>query len=211
MTLPDWAETSISTGLTALLGFLFKYGWDYCQERKELQKERIKKLETLKGLLEESGNLFEMQNKLLRRLVSTMSERIDVMLPSSHGYEAFISEYYDHMNDNERDMHSIVRGTTMNSMKIVNQEMLKWLKEDGEFKINSVKYIRDTFGDSLSTQLNKLELHLNLWKDKYTVWMENDSHCVVYLDDEEQHGAGFPKGIELVVDLCLKELSKHSS
>lgn len=212
MGLPSWISEAIGTGVTALLGFLMKYGWDYCQERKELQRERIKKLESLKGLLEEGGNLFRMQNKLVRKLAKDMQQRLGLSSKETiNGYEAFFSEYYDQMTESERDTHHVIRGTTLNSINIVNQETLKWLKEDKEFKINSVKYIRDTFGDSLSKELNQLELHLNLWRDKYTVWMENEKHCVVYLNDEEQHGVGFPKGIELVIDLCLKELSKHSS
>jgi hypothetical protein len=40
--------------------------------------------------------------------------------------------------------------------------------------------------------------------------MESEKHCVVYLDDDEKHGVGFPTGIENVIDLCLAELYKHS-
>jgi len=200
----------IGTGLASIFGFLAKYGWDYFQSKRQIQKERIKKLEILKGLLTESGNLFLMQNKLLRRLVSIVSERLKTTTPESISYQSFICEHYELMDEQERDMHSVIRGTTMNSMKIVNAEILKWLKEDNEFKINSVRYVRDTFGDSFAKQLGRLELHLNLWHDKYSVWMENEKHCVVYMDDDEKHGVGFPKGIELVVDLCLKELSERS-
>jgi hypothetical protein len=47
-----------------------------------------------------------------------------------------------------------------------------------------------------------------LWRDKYTVWMKNEKHCVVYLDDEERHGVSFPKGIEDLVDEALAKLAK---
>lgn len=200
----------IGTGLASIFGFFAKYGWDYFQAKKQVQKDRIKKLETLKGLLVESGNLFVMQNKLLRRLVSTMSDRLKIQNPDSIGYQSFICDHYEKMDEHERDMHSVIRGTTMNSMKIVNAEMLKWLKEDNEFKINSVKCIRDKFGEGVSDQLNQLELHLNLWHDKYAVWMESEKHCVVYLDDDEKHGVGFPTGIENVINLCLNELYNNS-
>lgn len=210
MAMASWISEMIGTGLASIFGFFAKYGWDYFQAKKQVQKDRIKKLETLKGLLVESGNLFVMQNRLLKRLVSTMSERLDIMHPDVQGYQSFICEYYDHMDEHEKDMHSVIRGTTMNSMKIVNTEMLKWLKEDNEFKINSVKCIRDKFGEGVADQLNQLELHLNLWHDKYAVWMESEKHCVVYLDDDEKHGVGFPTGIENVIDLSLKELSEYS-
>ena len=210
MAMTSWISEMIGTGLASIFGFFAKYGWDYFQAKKQVQKDRIKKLETLKGLLVESGNLFVMQNKLLRRLVSTMSDRLKIQNPDSIGYQSFICDHYEKMDEHERDMHSVIRGTTMNSMKIVNAEMLKWLKEDNEFKINSVKCIRDKFGEGVSDQLNQLELHLNLWHDKYAVWMESEKHCVVYLDDDEKHGVGFPTGIENVINLCLNELYNNS-
>ena len=210
MAMSSWISEAIGTGLASIFGFFAKYGWDYFQAKKQVQKDRIKRLETLKGMLVESGNLFVMQNKLLNRLVSTMTERLKLDSPDSIGFQSFICDHYEQMDEHERDMHSVIRGTTMNSMKIVNTEMLKWLKEDNEFKINSVKYIREKFGEGVADQLNQLELHLNLWHDKYAVWMESEKHCVVYLDDDEKHGVGFPTGIENVIDLCLAELYKHS-
>jgi hypothetical protein len=84
----------------------------------------------------------------------------------------------------------------------------KWIQADREFKINSVKELRTIdFGSEFAKQLNRLELHLNLWRDKYNVWMKNEKHCVVYLDDEIQHGVGFPTGIEDMVDEALGLLS----
>jgi hypothetical protein len=112
------------------------------------------------------------------------------------------------MTDVERDTHSVIRGTTTNSINIVNQELEKWIQADREFKINSVKELRTIdFGSEFAKQLNQLELHLNLWRDKYNVWMNNEKHCVVYLDDEIQHGVGFPTGIEDMVDEALGLLS----
>jgi hypothetical protein len=209
MGLTSWMSEAIGTGITAIAGFFAKHIWDYYSNRKQLTYDRIRKIEDLKGLLEESRNLYVMQNKLLVRLVSEMSQRIDVMHPSIQGYESFLTEYYDHMIEHEKDTHSIIRGTTMNSIQIVNGEMLTWLKADKEFKINSVKQLRASdLGGEFASKLNKLELHLNLWRDKYNVWMENEKHCVVYLDDEEKHGEGFPRGIEDMVDEVLAELVK---
>lgn len=209
MAISSWVTEMITSGITAVAGFFAKHFWDYYSNRKQLNTDRIRKIEDLKGLLEESRNLYIMQNKLLKRLVSEMSERLDVMHPSTQGYESFLTEYYDHMIEHEKDTHSIIRGTTMNSIQIVNGEMLKWLKNDKEFKINSVKQLRASdLGEEFSKKLNKLELHLNLWRDKYNVWMENEKHCVVYLDDEEKHGEGFPRGIEDMVDEVLAKLVK---
>ena len=205
----SWIMDSIKTGAPALVGFLVKYLWDYYNSRKQLKQERIRKLEDLKSMLEESKNLFVMQNKLLRRLSNEVCERIKCDATyNTNGYEHFLTQNYDNMTDVERDTHSVIRGTTMNSINIVNQELEKWIQADREFKINSVKNLRViSFGGQFAKQLNQLELHLNLWRDKYNVWMKNEKHCVVYLDDEERHGVGFPTGIEDMVDEALGLLS----
>lgn len=208
----SWIMDSIKTGAPALVGFLVKYLWDYYNSRKQLKQERIRKLEDLKSMLEESKNLFVMQNKLLRRLSNEVCERIKCDATyNTRGYEHFLSQNYDNMTDVERDTHSVIRGTTTNSINIVNQELEKWIQADREFKINSVKELRTIdFGSEFAKQLNQLELHLNLWRDKYNVWMTNEKHCVVYLDDEVQHGVGFPKGIEDMVNKALSILSSKA-
>jgi hypothetical protein len=208
----SWIMDSIKTGAPALVGFLVKYLWDYYNSRKQLKQERIRKLEDLKSMLEESKNLFVMQNKLLRRLSNEVCERIKCDATyNTNGYENFLSQNYDNMTDVERDTHSVIRGTTTNSINIVNQELEKWIQADREFKINSVKELRTIdFGSEFAKQLNQLELHLNLWRDKYNVWMNNEKHCVVYLDDEVQHGVGFPKGIEDMVNKALSILSSKA-
>lgn len=210
MNIPTWIMDAVTTGFTALVGFFVKYGVDLFNSRKQLNNERIRKLEDLKGMLEESKNLFIMQNKLVKRLVNEVRTRLDLDETSvSGGYELFLTENYDAMTDVEKDTHSVIRGTTMNSVNIVNEELQKWITNDKEFKINSVKKLRESeFGEKFSRSLSQLELHLNLWRDKYTVWMKNEKHCVVYLDDEERHGVSFPKGIEDLVDEALAKLAK---
>lgn len=210
MNIPAWIMDSVTTGFTALVGFFVKYGIDLFNSRKQLNNERIRKLEDLKGMLEESKNLFIMQNKLVKRLVNEVRTRMNLDETSiSGGYEHFLTENYDAMTDVEKDTHSVIRGTTMNSVNIVNEELQKWITNDKEFKINSVKKLRESdFGETFSHSLSQLELHLNLWRDKYTVWMKNEKHCVVYLDDEERHGVSFPKGIEDLVDEALAKLAK---
>jgi hypothetical protein len=210
MTIPAWIMDAITTGFTALVGFFVKYGMDLFNSRNQLNNDRIRKLEDLKGMLEESKNLFIMQNKLVKRLVNEIRTRLNLDENSvSNGYEHFLTENYDAMTEVEKDTHSVIRGTTMNSVNIVNEELQKWITSDKEFKINSVKKLRESeFGETFSDSLSQLELHLNLWRDKYTVWMNNEKHCVVYLDDEERHGVSFPKGIEDLVDEALKKLAK---
>lgn len=58
----------------------------------------------------------------------------------------------------------------------------------------------------LADKLAALEVHLQLWQAKYSVWIpENLTHSLVYLADEEEHGVGFPRGIENDVQELLKK------
>jgi hypothetical protein len=89
----SWIMDSIKTGAPALVGFLVKYLWDYYTARKQLKQERIRKLEDLKAMLEESKNLFVMQNKLLRRLCNDVCERTKCEAEyNSNGYEHFLTQ-----------------------------------------------------------------------------------------------------------------------
>jgi hypothetical protein len=69
--------------------------------------------------------------------------------------------------------------------------MSKWLEEDINFRNASGKYAE------LAIQLNMLASHLMLWHAKFEAWIpDNVKHALLYMDDEEAHGLGFPHGIE---------------
>jgi hypothetical protein len=82
--------------------------------------------------------------------------------------------------------------------------MSEWLKNDRLFKdVNQKTAARK----ELAEQLRTLELHLNLWHAKYEMWIPNEpKHALVYLADEEQHGVGFPSGIEQTVRAVIDEM-----
>ena len=53
----------------------------------------------------------------------------------------------------------------------------------------------------LAAELVKLESHLLLWIAKYKAWIpEHNEHALVYMADENEHGLGFPSGIDERVD-----------
>jgi hypothetical protein len=55
-------------------------------------------------------------------------------------------------------------------------------------------------------------LHLRLWHAKYEAWIPgHPRHALVYLADEEQHGIGFPGGLDQVVDEVLRELDARAA
>ena len=69
--------------------------------------------------------------------------------------------------------------------------MLDWLAKDTFFKAKS---------DELGFALRKLEAHLILWCSKYEYWIPNRPEgALVYLNDREKHGVGFPIGIESLI------------
>lgn len=213
MVIPEWLLTTITTGLTAALGVAAKYAWDYGMEKKVLRKTRIAKLEKLKGLLNESHGLFKMQNKLVSRLALDVQTRMSSsgsLTDTVNGYEAFFVQHYDTFTEVEKDNHSMIRATTLNSINRVNDEMLKWMEDSLDFKSNSVRCLRKACGKELGEALTQLELHLNLWQDKFAIWMKNEKHCVVYLADEEHHGVGFPKEIDTLVDTATTDLKNSA-
>ena len=56
----------------------------------------------------------------------------------------------------------------------------------------------------LALLLNQLDAHLLLWLAKYEGWIPNrPDHALVYLADEQQHGLGFPRGVDEAVDAAL--------
>jgi len=52
-----------------------------------------------------------------------------------------------------------------------------------------------------------LQAHLLLWLAKYEIWIPaSPEHALVYLADEKEHGVGFPRGLDELVDATLKRM-----
>jgi len=68
--------------------------------------------------------------------------------------------------------------------------MLAWLKADVVFK-SGIAPVRWQY--ELARTLFALEIQLMLLRSKFKVWMPNHpEHALVYMEDENQHGLGFP-------------------
>jgi glycogen synthase len=77
----------------------------------------------------------------------------------------------------------------------LNEELLAWLKADSVFKSGIAPVVRQC---ELAEQLFALEIHLLLWHAKYKVWIPGyPEHALVYMEDENQHGLGFPSAREV--------------
>jgi len=199
---PEEYGTVVIGAVLACLGYLSKVAVDWWKKRKLNKSALHKRLLELDSLLSESESLFLTQNELARRLLKMLQENHKGELPEQPGYERAFTDLHDSFTQEEQELHSIIRGITMNSLQRVNQSMSKWLNKDFKFKTGKAPVKKP---QELAEYLVKLEHHLNLWHDKYKVWIPNNPrHALVYMADEENHGKGFPKGIEKVVDDALK-------
>jgi len=80
--------------------------------------------------------------------------------------------------------------------------LAEWLRGDVRHRIISQQ--RDEREIRLAELLNQLDAHLLLWLAKYKRWMpDRPDHALVYLDDEERHGLGFPTGLDQAVEAVL--------
>jgi len=145
---------------------------------------------------------YEVQCDNRDRLAESISKRDPELAGSAEGYERLFTAAFPSMTDGERELHAIIRTITVNTLRPLNESLLKRLREDTYFKAR-------TWGSGpsflVARRLADLEAHLLLWHAKYAIWIpDNPAHSLVYLADEEEHGVGFPAGIERDVEQLLK-------
>jgi len=198
---PEWFGTAVIGAILATLGYLSKSAIDWWKKRNLGKATLRKRLQELESLLLESKSLFKTQNELARRLIKMLQENHKGELPEKPGFERAFVDLHGKFTKEESDLHSIIRGITKNSLRRVNESMSKWLSEDLDFKTGKAPLKN---AQELADYLVSLEHHLNLWHDKYKIWIpDNPEHALVYLADEEGHGVRFPIGIEDIVNDAL--------
>lgn len=201
--LPDWFGTALIGAIFAALGYFAKLFIDGWKEKHRQADEQKTNLQKISSLLQESKSLFRSQNELAKRLLHKIKEKQYGDLQK--GYENNFYHFYDHLDKEEKDLHSIIRGITSSSMHRVNMDMKSWLEKDLIFRTNAGK-----LGNSqeVSKYLKDLEIHLNLWLSKFDVWMSDKKHALVYMGDESRHGKKFPIGIEGVIDQAIASFNQ---
>jgi hypothetical protein len=191
-------EAAAVGAVIAALGYLAKMFIELVSETRRRRRERRAALIRLQSLLRASKAAFKMQNILACNLLDSIRENhsgIDVC----SGFDRVFSQAFDHLNDAERELHTIVRGYTISALKPTNEQLLEWVRTDTYFKAcrRSVKH-------ELARELAELETHLLLWLAKYESWIPPfPRHALVYLDDEQRHGIGFPQSIDKTVTRVL--------
>jgi hypothetical protein len=156
---------------------------------------------TLLSLLNGSAAVFRIQAELRDRLFKSVRDRNPDFSKIQSGYDAVFSAAFSGMNDEERQLHTVIRAYTVNGLKPLNEAISQWLQVDTEFKLARS---RRSMHVILATQLAALEPHLLMWLAKYAAWIpDTPAHALVYLDDEEVHGVPFPRGIERTIEQAL--------
>jgi hypothetical protein len=198
---PEWLGAAVLAAALAAVGFVGKHIIEWVSSVLAMRRARRAQLLNLLCLLRGSAALYGVQTELRDRLFDALSTRDPQVSQTKGGYEAAFSVAFQGMTDDERDIHALVRGYTINGLKPLNEAALDWLRRDVEFKFprkGSNAY------RELSQKLLALESHLLMWLAKYAVWIPDaPCHALVYLADEEKHGVAFPTGIEATIEGIL--------
>jgi hypothetical protein len=198
---PEWFGTAVLGAVIAAVGYVSKLFLDWIGEIFARARNRRAKLVEALSLLRAGQAAYEVQCEHRNRLYESVLKRTSGNAESSSGYERVLTAAFPSMTDDEKELHTIIRTITTNTLSPLNESLLQWLREDTYFKAK-------TWGKGLRAKVAKklaiLDSHLLLWRAKYAVWIpDNPAHALVYLVDEQKHGVGFPQGIEADVENLL--------
>jgi hypothetical protein len=201
-TLPESVSTALLAAALASLGFVGKQIFESIVVLRTARQARRARLVSLLSLLQGSAAVYRVQAKLRNRLFDTVTQRCPDLAAKHKGYDAIFSAAFPTMDNEERQLHSLIRAYTVSGLKPLNEALIQWLQSDTEFKYAR---FRTPPSRRLALQLEELEPHLLMWLAKYAAWIpESPAHALVYLADEEDHGVPFPRGIEGTITQVLK-------
>jgi hypothetical protein len=201
MQVPEWLGAAVIGAVVAALGYVSKLIIESWASYREVQNTHRARLVELQSLLRAAWVSFAVQNGHAKRLLSMVLENHPDLIRAVEGYERTFFTAYRMFTPDEKELHALIRGITIYSLRPTNQSLLNWLKSDTYFKAQ--KPSRGILGE-LAEKLAALEAHLILWHAKYETWIPDTSdHALVYLADEDEHGVGFPSGIDEVVRKAL--------
>lgn len=154
-----------------------------------LKQDTKAKAQRLLDILLTTYPTFVAQANLRDTLVQKIKQRITV--DDTLEYEAFFARYYNVMNKEELQLHATMRGYTKNILHDYNLQAYNLLNESAELS-------------KAIPSAAKLIQHLRMWLTKFdTVFMKNESMCLLYVGVEEQ--VPFPIGIENEIEKYLEK------
>ncbi len=201
---PEWVGTALIGAVIAALGYVSKLFVDAWISWRHARAARLSRLLSMSSLLHASYTAFRIQKGHAKRLRDMVHNNHPDHRATCPGFERLFSSLFDQFTPEETELHAIVRSITEHALRPLNQQMSNWLANDIDFR--TARGAEGKRGQ-LANKLNLLDSHLLLWHAKYEAWIPaNRSHALVYMADEEQHGVGFPRGIERLVDDVIREL-----
>lgn len=205
--MPEWLGTAIVGAVFAALGYLAKTIIDWRKAERKEQAEILSHLLKLQSLLNASYNLFKIQKELAKNLIKLIELNHKDKYQHKDGLEETMTFCYPLMNEEEKELHDIVRAYSEYSLKSVNQSIIDWLNTDKYF-ITAI--IETKSKKKLAAMLTALNTHLILWQAKFAYWIpEHKEHALVYLDDEKNHGLGFPDDLDKTIEEVADELRQR--
>jgi hypothetical protein len=199
----DAVDGILVGAVLAALGWVAKEIVASVKEWRHEEAERRVLLHRMEALLNASQVAFRVQKELRNRLAQQLESRFRNELPEDRGFERLFTHFYDRLEPDEKDLHSIIRAYTEHVLHPLNAAMRTWLQEDVEYRTSRGKTGVEA---KLCQELNTLDTHLLLWPAKYEAWIpDHPDHALVYLADEEKHGLAFPHGIEDIVAEVLAQ------
>ena len=201
--MPEWLRTAIIGAVSAALGFFGKELWSWWIKQRQKKQSRRARLERLDRLLDEAGSLYRSQKAQGNRLVESIAHSKPYCIKPNLSLDQIFSLVYANLSPEELRLHDVIRGVTATSIKRVNSEIVNWLRRDDFFTATTDSPVKLKH---LAEELRKLRLHLDEWHAKFSSVFELDRTIALnYLADEQEHGTGFPVGIEDVVKQALRE------
>jgi hypothetical protein len=191
MAWPVQIQVSVIGAVFAVAGYMLKSVIDWWQRKRKERAQTIAELQRLQSLLNGAWTVYSLQQDKVRDLMPLLAKNHPEEYRAGVGYEDKMAGCYTAFTDEEKKKHSIIRAYTQHSLRSVNLALSEWLRSDGLFKTGVVASRRRK---QLAENLFALEMHLLLWHAKYESWIpDQPKHALVYMDDEEHHGLGFPK------------------
>lgn len=203
--LPSWLGTAVIGAVIAVIGFFGKAAYEWVEEVQERKNLRRARLVELISMLKAEFATYQVQcfnRDRLKTLILMRDEQLKA--DENSGYDSIFSLAYPNMTEEEKELHTLVRSYTINSIRPLNLAVVEWIKNDKYFKISRKK--QGIHGE-VSKMLAQLDAHLLMWDAKYKIWIpDSPDHALVYLDDEKKHGIPFPSGIEQKLESLLEKI-----
>jgi hypothetical protein len=200
---PIWLYTIIATAMVTMLGYLCKLIIDWISKLRVASRERKSKLIELHSLLLATKVAYTEQCRHRNALFDELSAKYKDISTNTEGYDQFFAHVFEKMNEEEKEIHLLIRAITENTLRPLNRLILQWLQSDVYFK--SKVWSKRRMLSHLSKKLRTLEAHLYLWEAKFLIWIPGrPERSLVFLADENNHGIAYPKGIEETVEAILE-------